>query len=150
MEVKKFNFCQSFLLGFVLKFLFALDVGPLWHSKHVFRHFSHVRALFITCVQCVHTKCLIKCLYDIFSLFWTPMSTKLWGCSCFLIRIMFGLLVVYFTHLAPHVHFSCIVYALHIVTSCSHLCYPCHALVYILFPHSYHVMFTLCFIALCF
>ena len=50
MGVKKFNLCQFFLLGFVLKFLFALDVGPLWHSKHVFRHFSHVRALFITCV----------------------------------------------------------------------------------------------------
>ena len=76
-----------------------------------------------------------------FSLFWTSMSTKLWGFSCFLIRNMFGLLVVYFTHLAPHVHFSYFVHALHIATSCTHLCYPYHSLVYILFPHPQHVMF---------
>ena len=48
---------------------------------------------------------------------------------------MFESLVVYLTHLAPHVHFSCIGRALHLATSCTHLCYPCHALVYILFLH---------------
>ena len=74
-------------------------------------------------------------------LFWTLMSTKLWSFSCFLIRNMFGLLVVYFTHLVPHVNFSRFVYALHIATSCTHFCQPCHVLVYILFPHPQHVMF---------
>ena len=77
----------------------------------------------------------------LFLLFWTLMSTKLWSFSCFLIRNMFGLLVVYFTHLVPHVNFSRFVYALHIATSCTHFCQPCHVLVYILFPHPQHVMF---------
>ena len=89
-------------------------------------------------------------LWYFFSLFWTPMSTKLWDFSCFLIRNMFCWLVVYFTHLAPHVHFSCFVHALHITTFCTHLCYPCHALVYILFLHPLHVMFTLCFVVFLF
>ena len=76
-----------------------------------------------------------------FSFFWTPMSTKFWGFSCFLIRNIFGLLVVYFTHLAPHMHFSCLIHALHIATSCAHLYYLSHVLVYILFPYPQHVMF---------
>ena len=46
-----------------------------------------------------------------FLAFWTPMSTKLWGFSCFLIRNMFGSLVVYLTHLTPHVHWSCIAFS---------------------------------------
>ena len=73
--------------------------------------FHDVHALFHIIVHSVHARCLIKCLLDIFSLVWTPMSTKLWGFSCFLIRIMFGSLVVYLTHLAPHVHFSCIAHS---------------------------------------
>ena len=89
--------------------------------------FHDIHALFHIIVHSVHARCLIKCLLDIFSLVWTPMSTKLWGFSCFLIRNMFGSLVVYLTHLAPYVHFSCIGHALHIATSCIHLCYPCHA-----------------------
>ena len=82
-----------------------------------------------------------KCLLGIFSLVWTSMSTKFWGLSCFLIRNMFGSLVVYLTHLAPHVHSPCFGHALHIATSCTHLCFACLALVYILFPHPQHVMF---------
>ena len=50
----------------------------------------------------------MNCLLGSFSLIWTTMSTKLWGFSCFLTRNTFGLLVVYFTSLAPHVHFSCL------------------------------------------
>ena len=97
--------------------------------------FHDVHALFHIVVHSVHIRCLIKCLLGIFSLVWTLMSTKLWGFSCFLIRNMFGSLVVYLTHLAPHVHFPCIGHALHIATSCTHPCYPCHALVYTLFFH---------------
>ena len=89
---------------------------------------------FYIIVHSVHVRCLIKCLLGIFSLDWTPMSTKLWGFSCFLIRNMFGLLVVYLRHLAPHMHFPCFGHALHVATSCT-LCYPCHALVYTLFLH---------------
>ena len=92
----------------------------------------------------MHARCLIKCLLGIFSLVWTPMSTKLWGFSCFLTMNMFGSLVVYLTHLAPHVHFHCFGHALHITTSCTHLCYPCHALVYTLFIRAYHVYLMLC------
>ena len=57
----------------------------------------------------MHARCLIKCLLGIFSLVWTPMSTKLLGFSCFLTRIMFGSLVVYLTHLAPYVLFNALV-----------------------------------------
>ena len=86
-------------------------------------------------VHSVDVRCLIKCLLSIFSLVWTPISTKLWGFSCFLMRNMFGLLVVCLKHLAPHVHFPCFGHALHITTSCTHLCYSCHALIYTLFLH---------------
>ena len=97
--------------------------------------FYDVHALFYVVVHSVHARCLIKCLVGIFSLVWTLMSTKFEGLSCFLIRNMFGLLVVYLTHLAPHMHFPCIGHTLHIATSCTHLYYRCHALVYILFFH---------------
>ena len=97
--------------------------------------FHDVHALFHIVVHSVHTRCLIKCLLGIFSLVWTPMSTKLWGCSFFLTKIMFSSLVVYLTHLAPYVHFPYFGYALHITNSCTHLCYLCHALVYTLFFH---------------
>ena len=112
-----------------------------FHHVHAFHHIQGVS---------VHARCLMNCLLGIFSLIWTQIGLKLWDFLCFLIRNTFGLLVVNFTHLAPHVNFSCLVHLLHIVTSCTHLHYPCHALVYILFPHSQHVMFTLCFVALCF
>ena len=72
------------------------------------------------------------------------MSTKFWGLSCFLIRNMFGSLVVYLTHLAPHVYFPYIGHALHIATSCTHICYPCHALVFTLFILACHVYLILC------
>ena len=39
--------------------------------------FHDVHALFHTVVHSVHARCLIKCLLGIFSLVWTPMSTKL-------------------------------------------------------------------------
>ena len=99
---------------------------------------------FYIIVHSVHVRCLIKCLLGIFSLDWTPMSTKLWGFSFFLTRIMFGSLVVYLTHLAPHVLFPYFGHALHIAFSCTHLCYPCHALVYTLFIRAYHVYLMLC------
>ena len=109
--------------------------------------FHDVHALFHIVVHSVHARCLMKCLLGIFSLVWTPMSTKLWGCSCFLTKIMFSSLIVYLTHLASHVHFQCFGHALHIATSCTHLNYPYHALVYTLFfgettilvPQVYHV-----------
>ena len=97
--------------------------------------FNVVHALFHIVVHSVHARCLIKFLLGIFSLVWTPTSTKLWGFSCFLIRNMFDLLVVYLTHLSPHVHFPYIGHALHLATSCTHLCYPCHALVFTLLLH---------------
>ena len=98
--------------------------------------FHDVHALFHIVVYSVHVRCLIKCLLGTFSLAWSPMSTKFWGFSCFLFRNMFGSFVVYLTHLAPHVHFPCIGHALHIVTSCTHLYHPCHALIYTWFLHS--------------
>ena len=111
--------------------------------------FHDVHALFYIVVHSVHFKCLIKCLLGIFSLVWTPMSTKSWGFSCFLIRNMFGSLIVYLTHIVPHVHFPCIGHALYIATFCTHLCYPCHALAYTLFIIPCHVYLMLCSILFC-
>ena len=121
-----------FFMGLVF-LLICIGCWPLVAERtHIKSGFHDVHALFYIIV---HSRYLIKCLLDIFSLVWTPMSTKLWGFSCFLIRNMFGSLVVYLTHLAPHMHFQCFGNALHIATSCRHHCYPCHALVYTLFLH---------------
>ena len=106
--------------------------------------FHDVYALFYIVIHSVHARCLIKCLLGIFSLVWTPMSTKLWGFSCFLIRNMFGSLVVCLTHLAPHVHFPCISHALHIATSCTtlvmHWSIPCF---FILACHVYLILYSI-------
>ena len=131
----KLNFCQILVWDWSL-LLICFGCWPLVAKGTCIKgRFHDVHALFHVVVHSVHIKCLIKCLLGIFLLVWTLMSTKLWDFSCFLIRNMFGLLVVYLTYLAPHVHFPCIGHALHIATSCTHLCYPCHTLVYTLFLH---------------
>ena len=131
----KLNFCQIFSWDWFL-LLICIRCWLLVAERTCIKGgFNDVHAFFHIVVHSVHAKCLIKCLLGIFSLVWTPMSTKLRGFSCFLIRNMFGSLVVYLTHLAPHVHFPCISYALHIATSCTHLCYPFHAFVYTLLLH---------------
>ena len=112
--------------------------------------FHDVHALFHIVVHNVHVRYLIKCLLGIFSLVWTPMSTKLWGFSYFLIRNMFGSLVVYLTHLAPHVHFLYFGHALHITTSYTHLLIPLLCIGLYLVSSSQHVMFILCFVVFCF
>ena len=111
--------------------------------------FHDVHALFYIVVHNMHTRCLIKCLLGIFSLVWTPMSTKIWDFTCFLIRNMFSSLVVCLTHLAPHVHFPCIGYAFHIATFYTHICYPYHALVYTFFILACHVYLMLCSTLFC-
>ena len=131
----KHNFCKFFVWDWFL-LLICSGCWPLVAKRTCIKgRFHDVHALFYIVVHSVHVRCSIKCLLGIFSLVWTPMSTKLWGFSCFLIRNMFGSLIVYLTNLAPHVHFQYFGYALHIATSCTHLCYPCHALVYTLFLH---------------
>ena len=86
-----------------------------------------------------------------FLLVWTLISTKLWGFACFLFRNMFASLVVYFTYIAPNVHFSCLAhcYLLHLpLLLLSRLAqYPvstslaCH----VYFMH-YCIMFLRCFV----
>ena len=111
--------------------------------------FHDVHALSYIVVHSVHVKCLIKCLLDIFSLVWTLISTKLWGFSCFLIRNIFGSLVVYLTYLTPHVHFPCFGHALHIpplahtfVTLVMHWSIPCF---FILTCHVYLMLCSILF-----
>ena len=96
------------------------------------------------------TLLFIVCMLGIFSLVWTPMSTKSWGFSCFLIRNMFGSLVVYWTHLASHVHFPCFSHALHIATSCTHLAtLVMHWSIPCFFILACHVYLMLCSILFC-
>ena len=125
----KLNFCQISSWDWFL-LLICIGCWPLVAKRICIKGgFHDVHALFHIIVYSVHARCLLKCLLDIFLLVLTLMSTKLWGFSCFLIRNMFGSLVVYLTHFAPHVHFSCIGHALHTATSYTYLCYLCHALV---------------------
>ena len=63
----------------------------------------------------MRTRCLIKCLYGIFSLFWTPISTKFWGLPYLYMFNMFWSLVVCFTHFFPWV----LVHALIIHCTCT-------------------------------
>ena len=133
--LRKLNFCQILSQDWFL-LLICIGCWLLVAKRTCIKGgFHDVHAQFHIVVHSVHARCLIKCLLGIFSLVWTPMSTKLWGFSCFLIRNIFGSLVVYLTHLAPRVHFPCIGHALHAPTSCTHLCYPCHALVETLLRH---------------
>ena len=129
------NFCQIFVWDWFL-LMFCFGCWPLVVKRtYIKGGFHDVHVLFCIVVYSVHVWCLIKCLLGIFSLIWTPMSTKLWGFSCFLIKNMFGSLVMYLTHFTLYVHCPCIDHALHIATSCKHICYPCYALVYTLFLH---------------
>ena len=133
--VGKTYFCQIFVWDWFL-LMICFGCWPLMTKRTCIKgRFHDIHALFHIVVHSVHARCLIKCLLGIFSPVWTPMSTKLWGFLCFFIRNMFDSLVVYLTQLAPHVHFSCFGHALHIATSYTHLCYSCHALIYILFFH---------------
>ena len=118
--------------------------------------FHDVHALFYIVVHSVHARYLIKCLLDIFSLVWTLVSTKLQGFSCFLTRNMFDSLVVYLTHLIPHVHFQCFSHALHIATSCTQppLAHTFATLVMHwsipgFFILAYHIYLILCSILFC-
>ena len=134
-DLGKLNFCQILVWDLFLLMIY-FGCWPFVTKRTCIKGgFYDVHALFYIVVHSVHASCLIKCLLGIFSLVWTPMSIKLWGFSCFLIRNMFGSLVVYLPQLAPQVLFPCIGHALHIATSCTHLCYPCHALVYTLLLH---------------
>ena len=131
----KVNFCQKFSWDWFL-LLICIGCWPLVANRTCIKGgFHNVHALFHIIVHSVHARCLIKCLLDIFSLVWNLMSTKLWGFSCFFIRNMFGSLVMYLTYPSPHVHLPCIGHALHLATPCTHLCYPCYALVFTLLLH---------------
>ena len=126
-------FCFQFLV-WALSHLFCLCLcWPLVAFKLVFRQDSH---MFMHCLHlsCVHTKCLIKCPNGILVLFWTPISTKLWGLSWVYMFIMFWSLVVCFTHFDPYVfrhalimHHICTPYA-HLMHILVHLsCFAYHS-----------------------
>ena len=139
-------FCQISSRDWFL-LLICIGCWPLVAERTCIKGgFHDVHALFHIIVHSVHARCLIKCLLGIFLLVWTSMSTKLWSFSCFLIRNMFGSLVVYLTHFTAYVHFSCIGHALHIATCCTYLCYPCHTLVYTLLILACHLYFMFCII----
>ena len=138
----KLNFCLILVWDWFLLIIYFGCLPLVAKRTCIKGDFHVVHALFHIIVHSVHARCLIKCLLDIFSLVWTPMSTKLWGFSFLHIRNMFDSLVVCFAHLAPHVHFPCFGHALQLDTICTHLCYLCHALL--------NIMFTLYFVAFCF
>ena len=142
----KLNFCQIFVWDWFL-LMICFGCWPLVAKRTCIKgRFHDVHALFYIIIHSVDARWLIKCLLGIFSLVWTLMSTKIQGFSCFLMRNMFGSLVVCLTHLAPHVHFPCIAH--------NHLLHtpllPLSCIGLYLVSSSWHVMFTLCFVAFCF
>ena len=52
-------------------------LAPCGRMNSIKGGFYVVHTLFHIIVHSVHVRCLIKCLLDIFSLVWTPMSAKL-------------------------------------------------------------------------
>ena len=102
----KLNFCQILVWDWFLLMIY-FGCWPLVAKRTCIKGGIYdVHALFYIVVHSLHARCLIKCLLDIFSLVWTPMSTKLWDFSCFLIRNMLGSLVVYLSHLTLRIPFS--------------------------------------------
>ena len=147
----KLNFCQIFAWDWFLLLIF-FGCWPLVAYRTCIKGgFHDVHALFHIIVYSVHIRCLIKCLLSIFSLVWTPMSTKIWDFSCFLIKNIFGSLVVYLTHFAPHCIFHTLVMhrtlpplAHTFATLVMYWSIPCFVVL------ACHVYLMLCSIFLCF
>ena len=126
-----YKFFLIFLIGLSLIMLVCVYVGPKWNFN---MYSSFVHALFHVQVLCVHSNCSIKCLYGIFSLFWTPLSINFWGLPCFYMLNMFWSLVVCFTHFTPWVfchallrHLTCTPQA-HLMHTLYHLtCFAFHS-----------------------
>ena len=77
--VGKTYFCQIFVWDWFL-FLICFGCWPIVAKRTCIKGgFHHIHALFHIVVHSVHARCLIKCLLGIFSLVWTPISTKLLG-----------------------------------------------------------------------
>ena len=97
-----FFFFFNFLIGLCPICFVCVCVGPLWHFNIYLGKIYICSCIAYMLVVVVHTKCLLKCLNGILVLFWTPMSTKLWGLPWLYIFIMFWSLVVCFTHFDPN------------------------------------------------
>ena len=96
-------------------------VGPLWHSNMYLGIFYKWSCIVYMLNVSVHTRCLIKCLNGILVLFWTPMSTKLWGLPWLCMFIMFWSLVVSFIYFDPSVLSHALIMhdASHMNTTCT-------------------------------
>ena len=122
-RVGNFNFMQNllfFLTGLCPICFDCVCVGPLWHSNMYLGIFYKCSCIVYMLNVSVHTRCLIKCLNGILVLFWTPMSTKLWGLPWLCMFIMFWSLVVCFTHFDPNVLCHALIMH-HIYTPYAHL-----------------------------
>ena len=76
-------FCQIFVWDWFL-LIFFFGCWPFVAKRTCIKgEFHDVHALLYIVIHSVHARCLIKCLLSIFSLVWTPMSTKLWSFSWF-------------------------------------------------------------------
>ena len=97
-------FCEfffNFLIWLYPIWFVCVCVGPLWHFNMYLDNFHSCSCIAHMLVVLVHIKYLIKWLNDILMLFWTPMSSKLWGLPWLNLFIMFWLLVVCFTYFDP-------------------------------------------------
>ena len=104
--------------------------------------FHDVHALFHIILHSVHARCLIKCLLDIFSLVWTLISTKLWGLEhVWFIGCVFN---TPYPTCAFFMHWSCIAHSRHLLHT---PLLPLSCIGLYLVSSSWHVMFTLCFVA---
>ena len=97
-------FCKknfNFLIWLYPIWFVCVCVGPLWHFNMYLGNFHSCSCIAHMLVVLVHIKYLIKCSNGILMLFWTPMSSKLWGLPWLNLFIMFWSLVACFTHFDP-------------------------------------------------
>ena len=117
-RVGNFELCKknfNFLIGLYPIWFFCICVGPLWHFNMYLGKIHSCSCIAYMLVLLVHTKCLIKWPNGILVLFWTPMSTKLWGLPWL---YMFWSLVVCSNVL--HMHHICTPHA-HLMHTFVHL-----------------------------
>ena len=132
-------FCEIIfksLIGLSPIWSVCIYVGPVWHSKHVLRHFHLCSCIFHWNCSLLYGKCLTKCSNDILcciGLKWVPMLgvTLDWTClTCFGQRVYVLHTVPILCH-APPKHTLCI-------TCCTHM----HQLMHTHAQHMHNHLFS--------
>ena len=106
-------FCEFFfksLIGLSPIWFVCVCVSPVWHSKHVLRHFHLCSCIVHWCSSLLHAMCLTECSCDILMVFWTQLCSIPLVYPWLYLGNMFWSISVCFTHF-PYCASQCL--ALH-------------------------------------